>query len=78
MTNTRHLDTAIAILRGPKTRKPRTTVINLYDLGTTGVSVQVNEKEVWLAPNLERARADAQRRADALRLLGRTVIVQEC
>lgn len=79
MTDTRHLDTAIAILGGGKApRKPRTNVINLYDLGADGVSVQVNAKEVWLAPSMERARADAERRASVMRLLGRTVTVQEC
>lgn len=79
MTDTRHLDTAIAILGGGKTsRKPRANVINLYDLGATGVSVQVNNREVWLAPSMERARADAERRASAMRVLGRTVTIQEC
>lgn len=78
MSDTRHLDAAIAILRGPKTRKSSGTVINLYDLGAAGVSVQVNNKEVWLAPNLERARADAKRREVALRALGRNVTIQEC
>ncbi len=79
MTDTRHLDTAIAILGGGKARrKPTGTVINLYDLGADGVSVQVNAKEVWLAPDMERARADAARRAVALRGLGRNVTIQEC
>jgi nicotinamide mononucleotide (NMN) deamidase PncC len=79
MTDTRHLDTAIAILGGGKTkRKPNgTTYITLYDLGATGVSVQVNTKEVWLAPDMEQARADAKRREVALRSLGRIVIIQE-
>lgn len=66
MTDTRHLDAAIAILKGNGKRKPRTQTINLYDFGATGVSVQVNGKEVWLAPDMERARADALRRADAM------------
>ena len=79
-TDTRHLDTAIAILGGGKARTKRSTgtVINLYDLGQHGVSVQVNAKEVWLAPDMARARADAERRAVALRGLGRTVTIQEC
>lgn len=77
-TDTRHLDRALAILRAPRTRKARTgTVITLYDLGKTGVSVQVNHKEVWLAPDMARARDDAQRRAQHLQTLGRTVTIEE-
>lgn len=77
MSNTRHLDTALAILKAPK-RKTRTgTIITVYDLGSTGASVQVNQKEVWLAPDMVAARADAARRKTALEALGRTCIVEE-
>lgn len=80
MSDTRHLDTAIAILGAgrTKTRKASGTIINLYDLGAAGVSVQVNGKEVWLAPDLGRARADAERRATLMRGYGRNVTIQEC
>ena len=78
-TDTRHLDTALAILGAGRkaTRRPKGTVITVYDLGTTGASVQVNSKEVWLAPDMARARADAARRKAAMGLLGRTVSIVE-
>jgi len=70
--DTRHLDTAISILSGggkPK-RKAPAPQIHLVTLNE-GVSVQVNGREVWLAPSMERALEDAERRADtALRLKG--------
>lgn len=77
--DTRHLDTALAILGAGRkqTRRPKGTVITVYDLGDAGASVQVNSKEVWLAPSMERARADAERRASAMRLLGHTVSIVE-
>lgn len=68
---TRHLDAAISILGGggkPK-RKSSGPIITIYDLGAAGVSVQFNGKEVWLAPDMERARADANRRADTMQNL---------
>ena len=79
-TDTRHLDTALAILgAGRKApRKPRGDVINLYDMGAVGVSVQVNSKEVWLAPDMESARQRANTAADVMRRAGRTVTIQEC
>ena len=73
MTDTRHLDTALAILgAGKNNRKPRGNTIDLYDLGTDGVSVQVNGKELWLAPNMEAARANAQHRAAQMAALGKS------
>lgn len=67
---TRHLDTAIAILgAGKANRKPSRTVISLYDLGTHGVSVQVNGKEVCMCADMAAARADAARRADSMATL---------
>lgn len=79
MSDTRHLDTALAILKGTGIkRKARTgTVITVYDLGSTGASVQVNQKEVWLAPGMATARADAARRKVTLEGLGRTVTIEE-
>jgi hypothetical protein len=80
MSKTRHLDTAIGILSGRNTakrcRQPG-TVITLHDLGGIGVSVQVNQKEVWLAPNMPAARDDATSRKHRLEALGRTVTIQE-
>ena len=69
--DTRHLDTAISILGGGRAkRKAPAPQIHLVTLNE-GVSVQVNGREVWLAPSMDRAREDAVRRADtALRLKG--------
>lgn len=76
MADTRHLDTAIAILKGGKRRK-RENVITLVDLGAVGVSVQVNGKEVWLAPDMAQARADATRRQERAAALGRAFTIKE-
>lgn len=96
MTDTRHLDAAIAILGGPHratrategtgkagatraTKKPKKaqTCIDLHNLGVAGVSVQVNHLEVWLAPDMYRARADAKHRKQRLEAMGRSVLVTE-
>ncbi|WP_322469252.1 hypothetical protein SOM08_15245 [Hydrogenophaga sp. SNF1] len=62
MSTTKHLDTAIAILGGGKTRKSRKNEIVLTDLGDQGVAVQVNGRQVHVAADMESARADAARR----------------
>ena len=49
MSTTKHLDTAIAILGGGKTRKSRKNEIVLTDLGDQGVAVQVNGRQVHVA-----------------------------
>lgn len=69
----------IDILKGnPKAKRAARKAqveITLYDLGTTGVSVQVNGKEVWLAPSMERAEDDAAQRKQRAEALGRTVSI---
>lgn len=84
MTDTRHLDTAIAILGGATratkfSKKPKKaqTCIDLHNLGAAGVSVQVNHREVWLAPDMGRARTDAEHRKQRLEAMGRSVLVTE-
>lgn len=71
----------IDILKGnPKAKRAARKAqveITLYDLGTTGVSVQVNGKEVWLAPSMERAEEDAAQRKQRAEALGRTVSVNK-
>lgn len=74
MTDTRHLDTALAILGAGRKqpRKPRPNTIDLYDLGPDGVSVQVNGKELWLAPDMAAARENAQHRSAQMVALGKS------
>lgn len=81
MSKTKHLDGAIAALsHKPGTerakRKAQVNII-LYDLGATGVSVQVNNKEVWLAPDMTRAEEDADRRKARAQALGKTVNIEK-
>ena len=54
------------------TRKAQVN-ITLMDLGAGGVSVQVNGKEVWLAPDMAGAEADAAHREARSKALGKTV-----
>lgn len=77
MTDTRHLDTALAILKGSGTRRKKENIIHLSDLGAVGVSVQVDRKEVWLAPDMAQARQDAERRQTRLRCMGREYTIIE-
>lgn len=81
MSKTKHLDGAIAALsnKASAKRAPRKVQVNivLYDLGATGTSVQVNGKEVWLAPDMARARADADNRKSRAMALGKTVNIEE-
>lgn len=71
----------INILKGnPKAKRAKRKAqveITLYDLGTDGVSVQVNGKEVWLAPSMERAEEDAKHRKERAETLGRTVSIDK-
>jgi len=71
----------IDILKGnPKAKRAKRKAqveITLYDLGDTGVSVQVNGKEVWLAPSMERAEDDAKQRKVRAEALGRTVSIEK-
>lgn len=78
-TDTRHLDVAIAILGGGKKRKKRSkaTVINLYDLGPAGVSVQVNGREIEVCPTHADALEYAFKAGDVLIRAGRTVHLQD-
>lgn len=77
MTDTRHLDAAIAILGGGKRRSRKQNIIHLVNLMPAGVSVQVDRKEVWLAPDMAQAREDAQRRQQRLKMMGRAYTIQE-
>lgn len=81
MSKTKHLDGAIAALsnKASAKRAARKAQVNitLYDLGTNGVSVQVNGKEVLLAPDRNIAIQDAWRRRDRAKLLGKTVNIEE-
>jgi fructose-specific component phosphotransferase system IIB-like protein len=81
MSKTKHLDGAIAALsnKASAKRAARKAQVNivLYDLGATGASVQVNGKEVWLAPDMARARADADNRKSRAQALGKTVNIEE-
>jgi hypothetical protein len=74
-------DKVINILKGnPKAKRAKRKAqveITLYDLGTDGVSVQVNGKEVWLAPSMERAEEDAKHRKERAEALGRTVSIDK-
>lgn len=71
----------IDILKGnPKAKRAARKAqveITLYDLGTTGVSVQVNGKELWLAPSMERAEDDAKQRKARAEALGRSVSINK-
>lgn len=67
MSTTKHLDTAIAILGGGKPRKPRKNEIVLTGPGDKDVAVQVNGREVSVAPDMESAKLDAERREAALK-----------
>lgn len=77
--DTRHLDTAIAILGGGKAvRKLQSTVIHVYDLGPSDVRVHVRGKHVATKATKAEALADANRRADAIqKLTGKRPTIQE-
>lgn len=77
MTDTRHLDAALGILKSKGPRRKKQNIIHLVDLGAVGVSVQVDRKEVWLAPDMAQARQDADRRVQRLATLGRVYTIQE-
>ena len=80
MSKTRILDATIAALSNKQSAKRATRKaqvnITLYDLGT-GVSVQVNGKEVWLAPDMARAEEDADRRKTRAIALGKSVNIEK-
>jgi hypothetical protein len=68
MSTTKHLDTAIAILGGGKSCKSRRKdEIVLTDLGDKGVAVQVNGRQVQVAPDMRSAEVDASRLEQALK-----------
>lgn len=76
MTDTRHLDAALRILKAPK-RKATTASIHVHSLGLDGASVQVQGREVYRAATLGAALAEADRRAQAMhRLTGRKPTVR--
>lgn len=79
MSKTKHLDTAIAILRGTagSKRAPRAAQAEIVVYVFAGwYQVLVNGKEI-ATPSGDRAAAeqDAKQRAEAIRKLGKTVTV---
>lgn len=79
--DTRHLDTALSILRGTgaSKRAPRIgTEMSVY-LTPTGYTIQVNGKVLADAPGTEAdARADAEARATRLRALTKKTVSITC
>lgn len=71
MADTRHLDTALRILRAPARRRTAAG-IQLVDMGPAGVVVLVAGREVATLPTIAAALEEATRRADAAyRLTGK-------
>lgn len=81
MTKKMMQDKVLDVLKGTnvakRAKRKAQVEITLYDLGTTGVSVQVNGKEVWLAPDMQRAEEDAANRKARSEALGRTVSIEK-
>lgn len=82
MTNTRHLDVAISILRGTDgakraKRKAQVEVLVVWDKGT--YTIQMNGKVLEEGEGTgEYALERAEDRAGRIRALGKTVLVTKC
>jgi hypothetical protein len=77
-SKTRHLDTAIEILGGGKTKRaPRRAQVEITVMAASnGYVIQANNKIVETgAGDAEYAKQRAEARADNIRKLGKTVIV---
>lgn len=80
MTDTRHLDTAISILRGGAKRPARKAQVEIHVLAHMGrYSIQLNGRPLVVDKlgSPEEARADAEQRAATIRTLGKSVVIYE-
>jgi len=81
VSKTKHLDGAIAALShktGTERAKRKAQVnVTLTSLGVDGVSVQSNGRELWLAPNMARAREYADNMKVRAVALGKTINIEE-
>lgn len=78
MTDTHHLDTAIAIFNGRAKRPARKAQVEIHVLAHMGrYSIQLNGRALVVDKlgSPAEAKADAEQRAATVRALGKTVII---